>query len=688
MASGDVVVTAFRLQHAAPPGGILVGEATYRATSRTIEYAEQEPVTAKGKLEPLRAWAAAGPRDSAGRPGARLVGRSAELSYLRSLVDPEGAGLRMATLVGPPGMGKSRLVWELSRLVEDDTIWRQGRCLSYGTGVSFSAFAQIVKAQADILESDTAETVGRKLSAAVAASVDDQAARVWIEAYLRPLVGLEGAERLSGDRRGEAFAAWRRFVEGLTASGRVVLAFEDLHWADDGLLDFVEHLCRFAADRPLTIVCTARPELRDRRPAWAGVVELEPLSDEDTIELVGELMGRSEIPDVRSDLVGRAAGNALYAEEFVRMLQERPAGESIALPETVQAIIAARLDAAAPGGQGGPPRRGGRRHGVLGGSARARERPAHRAGRAAARRAAVQGARPPAAALAVADESQYAFWHVLVRDVAYAQIPRAARVDKHRAAAEWIESLAPGRGDLTELLAHHYTSALEYARLTGRRPETSPSRARLALRDAGEHALGVYAYGAAARFFRGALELWPEDDPARPQLLFELGKSLFWSERDGGDELAEARDALVAAGDTGRAAQADILLSRLNSARADRETAGVHAANAVELLRGSAPSAEQAEAISNLAAFHALNGDTDRALEAIGEALALAEALGLDEVRAEALTRVHATEQVVRAIGCVRQSAGRPPDVAETADGVPGDRGARRERVACQVVLV
>src|SRR4029079_1272798 len=141
------------------------------------------------------------------------------------------------------------------------------------------------------------------------AAVDDQAARTWIEAYLRPLLGLEGAERLSGDRRGEAFAAWRRFVEGLTAAGRVVLAFEDLHWADDGLLDFVEHLCRFAADRPLTVLCTARPELRDRRPAWAGGVELEPLSDEDTIELVGELMGRSEIPlHVRSDLVGRAAG--------------------------------------------------------------------------------------------------------------------------------------------------------------------------------------------------------------------------------------------------------------------------------------------------------------------------------------------------------------------------------------------
>lgn len=647
MASGDIVVTAFRLQQAAPPGGILVGEATYRATRRTIEYGEQQAVTAKGKLEHLQAWAAAGPRDSAGRPGARLVGRGAELSYLRSLVDPEEGGLRLATLVGPPGMGKSRLVWELSRFVEDDspgTTWRQGRCLSYGLGVSFSAFAQIVKAQADILESDTAETVGRKLSAAVAASVDDREARAWIEAYLRPLVGLEGAERLSGDRRAEAFAAWRRFVEGLTASGRVVLAFEDMHWADDGLLDFVEHLRRFAADRPLTIVCTARPELRDRRPAWAGIVELEPLSDEDTIELVGELMGRSEIPPgVRSDLVARAAGNALYAEEFVRMLQEQPTGGTIALPETVQSLIAARLDALHPEAKEVL------RDAAVVGTGFWVGALAHISGLRAeqvARRLGELQFRElvrPLPRSAVADESQYTFWHVLVRDVAYAQIPRAARVDKHRAAAEWIESLAPGRADMTELLAHHYTSALEYARLSRQATGDLAGRARLALRDAGEHALGVYAYGAAARFFRGVLELSPEDDPDRPRLLFELGKSLFWSERGGGDELAQARDALVAAGDVGSAAQADILLSRLNLARADREAAGARAAQAVDLLRGSAPSAEQAEAVSNLAAFHALNGDTDLALEAIGEALALAEQLGLDEVRAEALTfRGHA----------------------------------------------
>ncbi len=647
MALGDVVVTAFRLQQAAPVGGIFVGEATHRATSRTIEYERIEPVAAKGKPEPVRVWAAIGQRDPGGRPGAQLVGRNAELSYLRSLVAPPHDGLRTATLVAPPGMGKSRLVWELRESFPEDStdvLWRQGRCLSYGRGVSFSAFAQIVKAHAGILESDPAEAVERKLGAVVASAVGDEAARPWAEAYLRPLVGLEGAERLSGDHRGEAFSAWRRFVEGLAASGRAVLVFEDLHWADDGLLDFIEHLCLWASELPLTIICTARPELRDRRPAWTGVVQLEPLSSDDTAELLGELMGRSALsPDVRDDLVARTAGNALYAEEFVRMLQERGGDVAFALPESVQAMIAARLDALHP-----EAKELLRAAAVLGTgfwvgalahmSGLGAEQVERRLGELQWRELV-----RPQPRTAVADESQYAFWHVLVRDVAYSQIPRTARVDKHRAAAEWIESLAPGRGDLTELLAHHYASALEYASLARRETDDLTDRARTALRGAGEHALGVYAYAAAARYLREALKLWPSGDPARRQLLFELGTALFWSERGGDAELAEAHEALVAAGDLGLAAQAAVLLCRSALARGDRDAAVSHAAGAVDLLRGSPPSREQAEAVSNLAALYAVSGESGRALAATEDALELAEALSLDEIKAESLTfRGHA----------------------------------------------
>jgi len=239
MAAGDVVVTAFRLQQAAPVGEIVVGEATYRATQRAIEYAELPPVAAKGKPEPLPAWRAVAVDEPAGRPAARLVGRDHELSQLRSLVGSHDLGApQLVTLVGGAGVGKSRLLWELRRSLEDDSeevVWRQGRCLGYGSGISFSAFAELVKSHAEILESDAPETVEGKLSSTVASLVQDPAARDWTEAYLRPLVGLEGAERLSGDRRGEAFAAWRRFVEGIASRSRVVLAFEDLQCADDGL---------------------------------------------------------------------------------------------------------------------------------------------------------------------------------------------------------------------------------------------------------------------------------------------------------------------------------------------------------------------------------------------------------------------------------------------------------------------
>jgi class 3 adenylate cyclase/tetratricopeptide (TPR) repeat protein len=646
MASGDVVVTCFRLQQAAPPGGILVGETTRRATQRTIDYEELGPLPVKGKQEPLRAWAAVAPREPAIHPRASLVGRDAELSHLRSLVRSEPPGPHIVTLVGSPGIGKSRLLWELRRSLAgsaDPVLWLQGRCLAYGGGVSFAAFAEVVKSYAGILESDAAGIVEGKLAAAVGSVVDDDAARPWTESYLRPLVGLEGAERLAGDRRSEAFSAWRRYVESIAARSRLVVAFEDVQWADDGLLDFIEHLCNWSSEVPLTIVCTAHPEFVDRRPTWAGILQVEPLSRDDTAELVDQLLGGTGLPpDVHRELLGRVAGNPLFAEEFVRMLQERGGYEGL-LPETVQAIIAGRLDRLHPEAKevirdasvvgtifwAGP---------IAHVSGLQREQVERRLGELQWKELV-----RPQPRTAVADESQFAFWHALVRDVVYSQIPHAARARKHQATAEWIESLAPGRADLTELLAHHYAQALEYARLARQETGTLTERARLALRDAGERALAVYAYPAAIAFFRQALELWPAEDRARAQVLFDLGKSLFWGERAGDTELNNASAALIEAGDLARAAQADVLLSRLALARGDRDSASLHATGAVDLLRGMPASRELAEAVSNLAAFHALCGESERALQASGEALALAETLGLDEIRAESLTfRGHA----------------------------------------------
>jgi class 3 adenylate cyclase len=648
MAAGDVIVTCFRLQQAAPVAGILVGEGTHRATRRVVEYLATEAIVAKGKDEPVPAWSAVALRDAPGRPNILLFGREAELDRLRSLlVPPAAGGQRIVTLVGPPGMGKSRLLWELCEGLneaEEPPLWRQGRCLSYGTGVSFSAFAGLVKSHAGILETDRADDVARKLEAAVAAAIEDEAVQPWVEAYLRPLVGLGGAERLSGDRRAEAFSAWRRFVEALALQRPLVLALEDVHWADDGLLDFVEHLADWAQGVPLAVFCTARPELLERRPRWPGVIQLEPLSTEDVGTLVDALLGRGTLgTELRAELLARAGGNPFYAEEFARLAQEQGVREDLRLPETIQATIAGRLDSLHPEARellrdaavtgtsfwagalahlsGLPHEQVERRLGELQWKELVRPQP----------RSAVSG------------ESQYIFWHVLVRDVAYAQIPRADRADKHRLAAEWIESLAPDRADLTELLAHHYTSALEYARLARREIWGLEERARGVLRDAGEHALSLYNYTAAMRFFRETLALRPADDPERPGLLFSLGTALMWAERSGEPELASARIALLDAGDVACAARADVLLSRLALARGDRDAAAEHALGAVALLRDAPPTREQAEAVSNLAAFHALSGDSRLALEESAQALTLAEALGLGEIKAESLTfRGHA----------------------------------------------
>jgi class 3 adenylate cyclase len=281
MVAGDVVNTAARLQAAAPVDGILVGEMTYRATERVIEYAEGEPVRAKGKSEPIRVWEALAARARYGvdvqqSGGAPLVGRREELDLL---LDALGRSRRertpqLLTLVGVPGIGKSRLVWELARSVDADpehlVFWRQGRSLPYGEGVAFWAVGEMVKAQAAILETDSAQIAETKLVATVADLVPDPAGARWIESHLRPLVGLAAEGDAGEDRREEAYGAWRRFFEAMAEQRPLVLVFEDLHWADDNLLDFVDYLVDWVTDVPLLVIGTARPELLERRPNWGG----------------------------------------------------------------------------------------------------------------------------------------------------------------------------------------------------------------------------------------------------------------------------------------------------------------------------------------------------------------------------------------------------------------------------------
>ncbi len=649
MAAGDVVNTAARLEGAAPVDGILVDEATHRATEQAIEYRQREPVKAKGKTNPLIAWEVVAPRARLGvdisfRGAAPLIGRDHELDSLRDAFERarRERAAHLVTLVGVPGIGKSRLVYELWAEMEADrdlyVYWRQGRSLPYGDGVSFWALGEMTKAQAGILENDEVPAAESKLHAAVASAVKDEREASWVEGHLRPLVGL-GGEAGSVERRGEAFAAWRLFFESLAEQRPLVLVFEDLHWADDGLLDFVDQLVEWSTSVPLLVISTARPELLDRRPAWGGgkrsaaTISLSPLSERDSGRLVEALTGAAD-----PTLVAHAGGNPLYAEEYARMLAQRENGGELPLPDSVQGVIAARLDTLPLNEKtlvqdaavlGKTFWEGGLAH------VSSLDSAAAAAGlRMLERKEFLRRERRSSAA----GETAYVFRHVLVRDVAYAQMPRARRAEKHRLAAEWIESLAGDRReDLADMVAHHYSSALELARATGRDPGELEDHARRALREAGDRSARLNAFAEATRFYRGALDLWPEDDPERPRLLLSYGRSLFYSSDTGEGVLTEAAEELLDSGDLEGAAEAQTIVGELAWVTGRREVAFDHFRGAAALLADTRPTRGKAYTLAVLARFLMAEDEYGEALEVSSEALRMAEELSLDDVRATLL---------------------------------------------------
>jgi class 3 adenylate cyclase/tetratricopeptide (TPR) repeat protein len=652
MAAGDVVNTAARLQVAAPVDGILVDKATYSATKDAIEYQAVEAVAAKGKTEPVPAWKVVAPRARRGvdipfRGGAPLIGRDGELDSLRDAFARarRERTAQLATLVGVPGIGKSRLVYELAAEVDADpdlyAFWRQGRSLPYGNGVSFWALGEMAKSHAGILESDDTDTAEEKVRAAVAHAVKEPAEVQWVEAHLRPLVGL-GGEAGSTERRGEAFAAWRRLFEAVAEEHPLVLVFEDVHWADDGLLDFVDHLVEWVTDAPLFVLCTARPELLERRPGWGGgkrnsvTISLSPLSDEDTTRLLGELLGGSD-----SELVASAGGNPLYAEEYARMVAQRDNGDDLPLPDSVQGIIAARLDTLPLEEKAlvqdasvlGKTFWEGELAHVAGSSPTALVERLH----ALERKEFIRRERRSS----VAAETAFVFRHVLVRDVAYTQMPRARRAEKHRRAAEWIEALAGDRReDLADMVAHHYSSALELARSAGQDAKELAQRARLALRDAGDRAARLSAFAEAVRFYREALELWPEDDPERPRLLFAYGRALFYSEDRGAEVLAEAAEELLDTGDRECAAEAQTIIGELHWIQGRHGAAFEHFRGAVALLDDEAPARAKVHTLATLARFLMVADAHEEAIATGSSALRMAEELGLEELRPALLNTV------------------------------------------------
>ena len=501
-----------------------------------------------------------------------------------------------------------------------------------------------MKTQAGILESDTAEEAGAKLHREVADAVVGEEDARWVEERLRPLLGLAGPDEVHGER-GEHFAAWRRFIESLAEQSPLVLLFEDLHWADEGLLDFVDYLVEWATGVPLLVVCTARPELLARRSDWGGgksnatTISLSPLSDEETASLIAELLDQAELPlELTSTLLARAGGNPLYAEEFVRMAADRGAStesDELPVPESVQGIVAARLDTLPPEEKAALQDAavigrvfwlGAVAH-LSGGSRRSLEELLRSLER---KQFVVRDRRS-----SVERETEYAFPHLLLRDVAYGQIPRARRADRHRLAAEWIESLGRPE-DHAETFAHHYVQALELAGKAGRGTAAIAERARVALAEAGDRALALKSFSAAARFYTEALALWPRDEERWALLRFRQGKALFWAQEAGADALTEASEALLAAGDRETSAEAEVMLGRLAFRQGNGDEMVERYQRALELLRDAEASASKAYVLSALSRSLALGAESEAAIAVGRETLAMAEELGLDELRAMA----------------------------------------------------
>lgn len=646
--AGDVVNTASRMQSVAPSGGVLVCGATHALTREAIRYSEQPPVTLRGRSTTTEVWLALSPvrrQPTDRQPDVTpLIDREHELGMLvnalhRSLRDRRP---QVVTVFGRAGLGKSRLVRELyrhvDRLVDEPLTWRIGRCPPFGENVAFAALADIVKSEAGILDTDPASTAAQRLASAVGELVGPGERQRLVDA-LRPLVGLSGTP-LPAE---ETESAWRRFLLALATRRPTVLVFEDLHWADDAMLRFVELLGTAARDVPLLLLCTARPELVDRDPSWAGTITgsvtitLPPLRDTGIAALYAHMFGRAAFSaDMLTPLVEVAGGNPLYAHEYVRMLIEQGAlrqsvrGWSLEkhldlpMPESVHAVIANRIDlldakertvllaAAVVGVQFWP----GAVAAALGQPVESVER--------ALRRLEQRDFVHEQAASTMAGQPEYRFRHVLVRDVCYQRLPRTERVARHERTAQWLDMLSQSRDtDLAEVLAHHRWAAHEIARTLGMEIDRFAGAARAALHRAARRAYALHSLDAAANHAGRALGLADDSDPL-DRLQLELLSTEISFYRDGnaflsggGPEQVQAlADRLLAHGDDACAARAWTLLGQAAWLRADRAAALACLDRAVQLFAPLPDSPQKADAYAELGRLHMLNYERDPAVAA------------------------------------------------------------------------
>jgi class 3 adenylate cyclase/tetratricopeptide (TPR) repeat protein len=654
MVAGDMVNTAARLQSAAPPGSVLVGEATHRAASKAIAFEEAGEQVLKGKVAPVRAWRALrvvaqrGGRNRVESLEAPFVGRQDELRLLKDLFHTTAREerTRLVSVTGPAGIGKSRLAHEfllyLDGLIET-VWWHNGRCPAYGDGISFWALGEMVRGRVGLLETDDEATTRAKVSQTVAQHVSDPDERRWIESALLALLGIE-----SGADAAQLFGAWRTFFERLAASQPVVMIFEDLHFADSGLLDFIDHLIDWSRGVPIYVVTLARPELQDRRPTW-GIGQrsfismvLEPLTETEMRELLGGLVPGLPTETVTA-IVERAEGIPLYAVEIVRVLvgetriiQEggvyRPTGDltRLAVPETLTALVASRIDAldaddralisdAAVLGQSFT-------LSALAAVAGSTETQLEPRIRGLVRREFVTMVADPRSP----ERGQYAFVQSLIREVAYNTLARADRKVRHLAAARHFESIVSD--ELAGALAGHYVAAYQNAH-EGVEANALSGQARLALKGAAERAAALGAWDQAVGYYGRAIEV-TTDRAEAADLQERMAKALIVLVRY--DEaiaaIRRAAELYTAIGDRPGAAIAVAWLAtwQVTSANPDAALA------TLEEAWSEFSDLEETEAGARLmvtfaAAFSGKN-DSDACLQWADRALAVGERLDIPEV--------------------------------------------------------
>ena len=663
MVVGDLVNTASRLQSIAEPGAVVVGDSTRRATESSISYEDNGARELKGKAEPMQTWRAL--QVTAGRRGAMksagleapFVGRDREFRLLKDLFHATSEEERphLVSVVGTAGIGKSRLSWEFEKYIDglvQNVLWHRGRCLSYGEGVTYWALAEMVKSRAGITEEDDTSSAATKLHAAVVLYVQELDEQRWIEQRLAQLLGLE--DRISTDRE-DLFAGWRLFFERLAETSPVAMVFEDLQWADAAMLDFIGYLLDWSKDHAMFVLTLARPEFIERRPGWGSgqrgftSLFLEPLRDGAMDELLhGLVPGLPE--DLRAQIRARAEGVPLYAVETVRMLLDRgsltrvgdsyqPAGPITALdvPETLHALIAARLDALDPAQRkllqtASVLGKAFTSAGVVALSGLSGEEVAETLG-ALTRKEFLEVQQDPRSP----ERGQYEFMQAMMKTIAYETLAKKDRKTLHLAAARYLEEAWGEENEIVEVLAAHY---LDAHALFPDAPDAEEikERAKDCLERAGQRAASLFAGEEAQRYLERAAEL-SHDELERAGLLERAGMMArqIAHHPEAMALLERAHAIFIGQGATHQAARVSARIGELEWLDDKIEESLERLERAYDVIRDDEPDEDLASLAHTLGRIKYFAGDLDGAAPAVDAGLQIAERLESFEVLSHAL---------------------------------------------------